>query len=361
MKHKKTFMRLMIVLFCSCLLFLCSYCNWDSYDTTIAKVISVQETVIDSDTVLQDLTGTIKNGTRKGQEVRLENRYDKSLVYDDQYSEGNFLFISVDDSSAAPLTGSITGVKRDYYVVLTLLILLDLLILIGGKQGSFTILGLFINVGLFSAMLMLYGSGANILLLSIGLVILFSAVVLFLINGRNRRTLISLCATLGAVAFIGLLSALIIWLGPEISYEFMEYLPEPYTRGEANLLFLSEILIGGLGVIMDIAVTITACAAELIRKDPRISRRSLLLSCRQVADDITGTMINVVFFTNIAACIPVFIISMKNDISFFTVMKYNAFFEIARFLTGSMGIIITIPLAMFAASCFLKGGKNTCS
>lgn len=361
MKHKKIFIRLVIVFFCSCLLFLCSYYNWDSYDTTIAKVISVQETAIDSDTVLQKLTGAVKNGEWKGQEIQLENRYDKSLVYDDQYSEGNFLFITVDDSSASPLVGTITGVKRDYYVVLTLLILLNLLILIGGKQGSFTILGLIINVGLFSGMLMLYGSGVNILLLSIALVILFSAIVLVLINGWNHRTLISLCATLGAVAFIGLLSALVIWLGPEISYEFMEYLPEPYTRNEANLLFLSEILIGGLGVIMDIAVTITACASELIRKDPHISRSSLLRSCRQVADDITGTMINVVFFTNIAGCIPVFIVSMKNDISFFTVMKYNAFFEIARFLTGSMGIIITIPLAMFVASYFLKGGKNTCS
>ena len=207
----------------------------------------------------------------------------------------------------------------------------------------------------------LYGSGVNILLLSIALVVLFSVIVLLLINGWNRRTLISLYATLGAVAFIGLLSALVIWLGPKISYEFMEYLPEPYTRSEANLLFLSEILIGGLGVIMDIAVTITACASELIRKNPCISRSSLLFSCRQIADDITGTMINVVFFTNIASCIPVFIISMKNDISFFTVMRYNAFFEIARFLTGSTGIIITIPLAIFAASCFLKGEKNTCS
>ena len=163
-----------------------------------------------------------------------------------------------------------------------LIVLLALLVLAGGKQGIFTILGLTVNISLFCVLLMLYGTGPNVLALSIVLVILFSCIVLILINGVNRRTWISLCATLGAVAFVGLLSAAVIWLGPEISYEFMEYLPEPYTRSDANLLFLSEILIGGLGVIMDIAVTITACSAELIRKDPYISRKALLQSCRQV-------------------------------------------------------------------------------
>lgn len=367
MRRKRILIQSAAVALCSILLFLCVYNNCESYDTPIAKVTEVSEKASGSGSVDQSLTGVVKNGDFRGQTIHLENTYEESLVYDDRYSEGDFLFVTIhsadentDDS--AVLTGSVTGVKRDYYVALTLIVLLALLVLAGGKQGIFTILGLTVNISLFCVLLMLYGAGPNVLALSIVLVILFSCIVLILINGANRRTWISLCATLGAVAFVGLLSAAVIWLGPEISYEFMEYLPEPYTRSDANLLFLSEILIGGLGVIMDIAVTITACSAELIRKDPHISRKTLLHSCRQVADDITGTMINVVFFTNIASCIPVFILSMKNEISFFTVIKYNAFFEIARFLTGSIGIIITIPLAIFAASAFLrKGGAVKCS
>lgn len=363
MKYRRALISLAAVCFCSIALFLCVYNNCESYDTPIAKITKVSEKAESSGHTAQALTGVLKNGRLRGETISLTHTFEESMVYDDRYARGNFLFVSIDpqSESSGTLTGTITGVKRDYYIALTLLILLDLLILAGGKQGLLTILGLGINIALFCGLLTLYGTGPNVLALSIVLVLLFSSIVLVLINGFNRRTLASLCATLGSVAVVGILSALILWLGPAVSYEFMEYLPEPYTTSEANLLFLSEILIGGLGVIMDIAVTITACSAELLRKDPRISKKALLLSCRQVADDITGTMINVVFFTNVASCIPVFLLSMKNGIQFFTVLRYNAFFEIARFLTGSIGIIITIPLAMFAASCFMKGGARKCS
>lgn len=359
MFNKKFALKLVIVLLSSLLLFFAVYNDYDRYQSPIVKITGLSQETEKDGNIRQTLTGTVKNGEHKGETITLENKYDPSLVYDEHYRPGSCLFVSI-DSGGSQLSGRITGVKRDHYAVLVLLVLLDLLLLVGGKQGFYTIIGLSLNITLFYGMLTLYEASANVLALSIGLVILFSSIVLLLINGFNKRTLISLLATLGAVAVIGLLSAAVIRFGPAISYEFMEYLPEPYSRSEADLLFLAEILIGGLGVIMDIAVTITSCSAELIRKDPLISKKALLFSCRQVADDITGTMINVVFFTNIAACIPVFILSMKNDISFFTVMKYNSFFEIARFLTGSMGIILTIPLSIFAASCFLKGGKKKC-
>ena len=115
-------------------------------------------------------------------------------------------------------------------------------------------------------------------------------------------------------------------------------------------------MIGCLGAIIDAAVTITACSVELIRKTP--GTKALMDSAEKVADDITGTMINVVFFTNLAAIIPIFIISMRNDIGFVTVLKYDAFFEITRFLAGAIGILITIPLSVMASSMFLRRGEK---
>ena len=45
---------------------------------------------------------------------------------------------------------------------------------------------------------------------------------------------------------------------------------------------------------------------------------------------------------------------MRNDIGFVTVLKYDAFFEITRFLAGAIGILITIPLSVMASSMFLR-------
>ena len=94
-----------------------------------------------------------------------------------------------------------------------------------------------------------------------------------------------------------------------------------------------------------------------MRKNENISKKALLSSCREVSDDITGTMINMVFFTNVSSCIPLFVISMQNGIGFMTVIRYSVFFEVARFLTASIGIVAAIPFSILAV--YLSYGRRT--
>ena len=50
---------------------------------------------------------------------------------------------------------------------------------------------------------------------------------------------------------------------------------------------------------------------------------------------------------------------MRNGFSFLTVLRYNSFFEIARFLTGSIGIVLAIPVAAFVAvTWYTRGPKG---
>lgn len=375
--------------------------DYAMYKTDIARITSVSEesagakTGVSGDTeeyTLQHIEATLMNGANKGRKVTIENKYGESLVYTEKYEKGDEVFVTTHaagtgDRGAASgneavtadsgsgsgagataaaagstaLTADISGFKRDKTVALVFVILFGALFLVGSKKGIYTILSLAVNITIFYALLRLYDSGTNLLFLSVVLSVAFCGIVLLLVNGRNRMTLMSLAATLMAAGAVCLLSSVVILLGPELSYTFLDFIPEPYTQSGANLMFISEILMGGLGVIMDIAVTITASATELIKRDPGISRRSLAESCRAVSDDITGTMINLVLFTNVAAAMPLFILSMRNDISFVTVIKNGMYFECARFLTGSIGIIITVPLSILAAEFFLrrtrKGGE----
>lgn len=354
---KSFLIRLGVVLLCSAAIMIMVSHNHGLYKRTVAEINSINE-VKDG----QRITATVLNGKHRGDLVSLTNKYDQSLVYGDKLKEGNKVFVKISGvenrKGESRLTGVINGMKRDVYVVASLLILFGLLALVGKGQGVLTILGLLVNVALFYAMIILYSKGINVLVLTIILCVLFSCIILVLINGINLKTAISLVATLAAVVVVGVLSAAVIFLGPYIPYDFMDFIPEPYTRVEANLFFLSEILVGCLGAIMDVAVTLTASSWELIETTPKISQKKLLLSAGEVADDITGTMINVVFFTNVASVIPVFLLSMANGIRFSTVLSNDAFFEIARFLTGSIGIVLTIPFSVFATSFFLKkGGK----
>jgi uncharacterized membrane protein len=346
--------------------------DYAMYSTDIARVTSVAEESAGTRTgvggdkeeyTLQHIRATLMNGANRGAEVTIENKYGKSLVYTEKYEKGDEVFVTTHEAGtgASDLTADISGVKRDRTVALVFVILFGALFLVGSKKGIYTILSLAVNITIFYALLRLYDSGTNLLFLSVVLSVAFCGIVLLLVNGWNRMTLMSFAATLMAAGAVCLLSSAVILLGPQLNYTFLDFIPEPYTQSGANLMFISEILMGGLGVIMDIAVTITASATELIKRDPGISRRSLAESCRAVSDDITGTMINLVFFTNVAAAMPLFILSMRNDISFVTVIKNGMYFECARFLTGSIGIIITVPLSILAAEFFLrktrKGGE----
>ena len=106
---------------------------------------------------------------------------------------------------------------------------------------------------------------------------------------------------------------------------------------------------------MDIAVTMTSLVSEILRKNPEVSVRELKKSCAKVGDDVLGTMINVVFFSNVAAAIPFLILSLKNGIDVDKVLKYNVFFDIARFFTGSIATVLAIPVsAMVAVKIFRK-------
>ena len=309
----------------------------------------------------QDITAVIKNGVYKDRVVMLTNTYGSSLVYDDKYVEGNAVFIENIQEGPDGLSAVAVGLKRDHYVVGVTLLLLSLLFLVGGKQGLFTALCLFINILVFYCMLLFHQQqGTNIFFLSCITSVIFCSIILLLINGIKKVTFMALAASLASIFFVTLLSFTVMHFSPRIDYAFLEYLLQPYEQSDADSLFLSEILMGGVGVIIDISVTITACANALFEQNPSIDGKSLIKSCRAVSDDITGTMINVVFFANVSSCLPLFVISLQNEIAFTTVLRYNVFFEVCRFLTGSIGIIAAIPFSVLAVYLSYGRRKSVC-
>ena len=117
---------------------------------------------------------------------------------------------------------------------------------------------------------------------------------------------------------------------------------------------------GCLGAVMDVVVTMIVTIEEICLANPDIGKRSVLKSCRNVGDEIVGTMIAIMFFTNLASDIPFFILSMRNGIAMRTVLRYNYFFEIGRFLTGSIAVVLAIPIASFIGIMFYKRRTKKC-
>ena len=137
----------------------------------------------------------------------------------------------------------------------------------------------------------------------------------------------------------------------DLDYSNLEYLGSMSNSAD---IFWTDIMLTGLGAIMDVAVTISAATGEIVRKNPDVSLRKLRHSGREIGYDIMGTMINVLLFVLASSMIPMFILKMNNEIRFITIIRYHIPYDICRFLIESIGIVLAIPVSVFISSIIMK-------
>ncbi|SCP98347.1 YibE/F family protein [Anaerobium acetethylicum] len=328
----------------------------DSADTapsnSASKSSNSEESLYD-----QVLEGRIMNSVYKGQTIILKNSFFSSELYQDSFSKGDEVFITLNSQGSTSLSGTITGLKRDKYVVLLLSALLMLLVFLEKRKGLLTMISLFLNITVFYSLLTWYQDGTDILTVCILASLFFTLFSLTFLNGFSRKTLAAVLSTILSVTTTMAIFMVVMNNSREIDFAYMEYLIMP---GDARAIFLSGILIGGLGSIMDIAITMSSAINEIQRKNPSVTVKALFSSGRTIGDDIMGTMINVLLFTYVCGGIPMTILLLKNDIPPANIISVYMPYEIYRFLIGSIGILLAIPVSLVISILFTKGGKHLC-
>lgn len=340
--------------------------NHSLYERPIAKIVDMQIDEVKKVTDMhgnedqlsrQHLVGEIKNGEKKGEILQLTNQYSASNAYDQKYDIGNEVFVLIDSPrEGEELQGVIEDVKRDRHMMFVVWAFIFVLLLVGRKQGFYSIISLVLNALILSYALDIYISHAKVNLLFIcGIcVVLFTVTSLLLVNGFNEKSYAAIMATL-----LGTLSALLIAYlviqqtdGNGLHYEEMQYLTRPY-----EVVFMAGLFIGSLGAVMDVAITMSSSVFELYEKDPHISLQALKDSALDIGKDIMGTMTNILFFAYISGSIPVLLLYLKNTTSLPYAFSINLSLELARALAGGIGIVLTIPIGLYTSIFFLNRKK----
>lgn len=302
----------------------------------------------------QTLSIKIRNGEYEGRYVEVSNDYSETQMKNTRYAKGDDVFIHVSENDGT-LTGSIRDVKRDQYVVLLALIFVVLLIVISGKQGILTILSLVVNIGIFLVFMRRYIDGESFALLTVAMVIFFCVLTLFIHGGINRKSVGAVLSSLVTVCFISIIYQLVCEFVEKPPYEMLDYI---VGHDDLRGIFTGSVIIGSLGAIMDVAITMNSSVSELIDTTPGITVKNLVKSSREIGYDIMGTMVNVLFFTYISGSLPITILKFKNGYGLIAMLRYNVFFEAARFLLGSIGIVLAIPVSTIIAIVLFKGKRN---
>ena len=77
-------------------------------------------------------------------------------------------------------------------------------------------------------------------------------------------------------------------------------------------------------------------------------------SVRTVSDDIMGTMVNVLFFTYICGGLPGMLLMLRNAMTMSFVWEYVLSFEMVRFLAGSIGLVLAVPITQLVLRVWVK-------
>ncbi|KKI90786.1 yibE/F-like family protein [Bacillus sp. SA1-12] len=338
--------------------------NYSFYKRPIAEVI---KTSMENSTEIMDihnnedrlyvqhLIAQIKNGEKKGKLIHLTNEFSSSGAYDQEYHVGDDLIISIDKKPKenSDLTGTIKDVKRDKHVLMIAWIFIFTLLIVGKKQGLFSIISLAVNGALLSFALDVYMTASTMSLLWIcGIsVVLFTIISLLLVNGFNGKTYAAIIATLLGTFISLLITFLVMKLTLEngLHYEEMQFLTRP-----PQLVLMSGVLVGSLGAVMDVAITMSSSIFGLYEKNNNIPVKALKKSGMDIGKDIMGTMTNILFFAYISGSIPMLILYLKNSSPLGFTLSMNLSLELARALAGGIGIVLTIPIGLYMSIFFIN-------
>lgn len=250
--------------------------------------------------------------------------------------------------------------KRDNYLYMLGGIFIGALLLFGRLKGIKSLLALcFTGTVIIWMLIPLIFAGYSPIISSVVLMGLVTFVSFILIGGFERKSYSAIIGTVAGITLAGLLTLLFGEImnlsGINMSGgEQLLYIADNYNIKIKGLLFTS-ILIASLGAIMDVAMSIASAANEIYEKHPSITNKELFLSLMNIGRDVMGTMTNTLILAFVGSSLPTIMMIWGYDMQYQQFINIPAIsIEIMQGLTGSIGIIATVPLTAFVSTLLIK-------
>ena len=178
--------------------------------------------------------------------------------------------------------------------------------------------------------------------------IITTIVTMYLISGFTVKTI---CAIAGTVTGV-LLAGLSAWLFGKVAdidgynvsnIETLSYVGQITNIQIGGLLF-SGILIASLGAVMDVAMSVSSAMYEIHDKAPQLGCLELFKSGMNVGRDMMGTMSNTLILAFVGSAVSELVINYAYNLPFRQIINsYNIGIEIMQGVSGSIGVILTVP------------------
>lgn len=299
----------------------------------------------------------IKSGTLKGQTV--EATSPNGTLFGAACCNGMSVIAIVSVSGESSVV-TVYSQDRTVPIICFVLIFVLSLWLVGGKKGLKSALCLGVSiVSVFLVFFPLVYRGFSPFWGAVIVAALSTFVTIFAVGGCNAKSLAAITGTMFGVCMAGAAASLFGLAAGISGYNVSEIESLLFVSQHSNIqiggLLFAGILISSLGAVMDVGMSIASTLNEIYEKKPELSSSDLFISGINVGRDMMGTMSNTLILAFAGGSVITLMINYAYDLPLNQVLNsYNIGIEIMQGISGSLGIILTVPFTSFVASRLLK-------
>jgi uncharacterized membrane protein len=306
--------------------------------------------------ITQNLTLKILDKDKKDKIIVVENGGGTDLQESQIYKEGDILVV----------VKTMVGDKEQYYIqdryrlpglLGMVLFFLILTIIFTGKQGIGSILGLSASVAVLVGYLVpsLLG-GQNPVLVTFIASFTIITLTIFISHGFRVRTFIAFVSMNLTLILAYGISAIFVYLAQMfgVGSEDTFYLASVVNSNlDLRGILLAGVIVGMLGVLDDVTVAQAATIDEIKRANPKTQFKQLYSAGMSVGRDHIASLVNTLALAYVGSSLPLFLLLYINSSNIPIWVTLNSEFigqELVRTLSGSIAIILAVPITSFIAA-----------
>jgi len=360
MKNKKITITILVLFVTTCILALIpnQFSLSQNKKAYKVKVVTVDNTNLEQYGIAkvgqQAIFVEFLNGPFKKNIVSGVNYLTGKMELDTVYKKGDIALATPYIQNGMVINATLVGIYRLNYELLVFLIFAFALLLYAGWIGAKALISfVFSGMMIWKILLPLFLKGYNPVIAAFIVVIILSAVILFLIGGFTKKALAAFLGTISGIAITCILSVVFTHLF-KISGAVKPFtetlLYSGYPHLQITQIFIAGIFMAASGAVMDISMDVASTIEEVAYHKPDISRAKLILSGLRVGRSVIGTMTTTLLLAYSSSYMGLLMVFMAQGTPILQILNLNyVAAEMLNTLLGSFALVLTAPLTAFSA------------
>ena len=312
---------------------------------------------------VQTLKVAMKSGSLKGQEIEVKNEL--SATHNIATGVGQRLIIKVDAPEGLEPYYTVFNYDRTVGISMILVMFAVFMILVGGRKGVKSMIGLCFALFLIIDFLLptVYHGWSPI---GMGIICAFLIAVfsMLLLNGFSEKTFTAITATMAGVilaaVFYYIFSGILHLGGFNLEEAEELIIVQGATGLKIGQTLFTGILIASLGAVMDMTMSVASALFEMKEIHPEMYMTEVFRSGISIGQDMIGTMCETLILAFAGSSITALLVMIAYGAQFNQILSSDyVAIELIHSLTGSMAVILSVPITA-GLSAFFTCNRQHC-